>query len=564
MDVLLNDNPKKAFQITEQKIDGGSLVAVGFLGHLLANYQMLLECRKSAVDVYKEYFDYRINAFDAEQQSKPMQKRLTRADFVRQHLKNEGLAFDYSKSQKLFSFFTLEDTFLLLDYLWDYMLYFKDNSGCIFSIEKIDYALGGTNLNIINAEKYIEHDLLFENGQVGRMVVGCDSYELDDDVKEFPEDYYWLTFYNSDYDSVVLASGFMVYYLYNQNEETPSIFNGYYEWAKKQYYNTLAKKPRVATLVESEIEKEFAKQHIIDEEIRIKASYALFDYFPLYGCKKIYEFSKAYIKYAESIKKHLWNEADDEVDIIMNDGALDNGVKTPSADTSKEMYPDEENSNPQPNEKTSSTDEPKEDNQEEKEYHKGAIEDFANLEDGYWSHPYLWANGKVGVIINTYKYDNYDGDFEDEHSFFRFVPEEQISEFKAAWIDYNNPDLVWTGSRHEYFAEVLQHLSPVTFELEGMWLEEYIDRTGKRTTDIFEQFFKKEMDKYLKEKSIEPDAATKDYKKEFVFDFHAKYFMYNIDTRLQKYLYEDDEKDRCFTTTILRVCQEKGKRDVSG
>lgn len=182
------------------------------------------------------------------------------------------------------------------------------------------------------------------------MVVGCDSYELDDDVKEFPEDYYWLTFYNSDYDSVVLASGFMVYYLYNQNEETPSIFNGYYEWAKKQYYNTLAKKPRVATLVESEIEKEFAKQHIIDEEIRIKASYALFDYFPLYGCKKIYEFSKAYIKYAESIKKHLWNEADDEVDIIMNDGALDNGVKTPSADTSKEMYPDEENSNPQPTE----------------------------------------------------------------------------------------------------------------------------------------------------------------------------------------------------------------------
>ncbi|MCQ2349870.1 MAG: hypothetical protein MJZ98_05250 [Paludibacteraceae bacterium] len=136
MDVLLNDNPKKAFQITEQKIGGGSLVAVGFLGHLLANYQMLLECRKSAVDVYKEYFDYRINAFDAEQQSKPMQKRLTRADFVRQHLKNEGLAFDYSKSQKLFSFFTLEDTFLLLDYLWDYMLYFKDNSGCIFSIEK--------------------------------------------------------------------------------------------------------------------------------------------------------------------------------------------------------------------------------------------------------------------------------------------------------------------------------------------------------------------------------------------------------------------------------------------
>lgn len=335
---------------------------------------------------------------------------------------------------------------------------------------------------------------------------------------EYEEDELYESFQIANlYEPV--AKGLIYEWLKNKEKGANDIFEDYYDTSMSEYIKNIKRTKFIAEDRERLLKLEFAQNHWVNFD-NIREDYErLLDFLDQDDVDVVEDVVAEYKKYVRN-----------RLDKMVKQSNSDNITKT-SEPLQITMVQDE---------KTPSSDKPKEDNIGEKEYHKGAIEDFADLEYGYWSHPYLWANGKVGTIINTFQYENYDGSWKYDYSCFRFVPIEKIKELKAVWVDYNNPDIVWCDSKHEYLESHLRSLPIVALDLEGLWLEEYIDRTGKSTADIFETFYKGELDKYLKENSIEPDAATKDYKKEFVCDFHAKYFMYNIDSRLQTYLYEED------------------------
>lgn len=157
-------------------------------------------------------------------------------------------------------------------------------------------------------------------------------------------------------------------------------------------------------------------------------------------------------------------------------------------------------------------------------YKQGSLSDILILGEDYIDKPFVWKNGEVGIIVGTYDYETYDSDDPNAiFPMFRFVPFSAMSDFYSAWCDYNNYELVWVnGTRGEMMkAEIQQHPEICNYML-GLWLNNLLTKGPMSTTDVFEEVYTLELNKFLDSHKRDVDEFGKDYRKCFVCEFYSQ------------------------------------------